>query len=272
MNIVTLGLVQMRVGENKSANLVRAGELSREAAASGAQVIVLPEVFNGPYETASFSTYAEEGVAQTRTFLSELAKELEVLLVGGSFIEREEGKLYNTSFVYDEKGQEIHRHRKVHLFDIDVPGGQYFRESDVLSPGEGFDVFETKFGIFGLAVCFDVRFAHEFTPLAEKGAQIIFVPAAFNTTTGPAHWETLFRSRALDNQLFLVGVSPANNPEASYPAWGHSIVTNPWGEILTQLDREEKVAIVEVDLEEVNTVRDRLPVVRSFATPKGMKR
>lgn len=264
MKIVTLGLIQMMVGEDKKANLSRAEKLTREAVSSGAQVVMLPEMFNGPYDTDAFASYAEEGVGETRKFLSSLAKELGIVLIGGSFIEREGDDLFNTSFVYDEQGAEIHRHRKVHLFDIDVPGGQYFRESDVLTAGDAFGVFDTSFGTFGLAICFDVRFSSEFTKLAKMGAQMIFVPAAFNMTTGPAHWQTLFRARALDHQLFMVGVSPAGNPEASYQAWGHSIVTNPWGEVVMQLGCEEGVAVVQIDLGEIDLVRQRIPVFHAL--------
>lgn len=257
---VTLGLVQMMVVKEKEANLKRAAELARSAKEAGAQIIALPEVFNGPYDTNEFASFAEEGEGPTRKFLSSLAKELEVILIGGSIIEKEEGRLYNTCFVYDEEGRLIHRHRKVHLFDIDVPGGQYFMESDVLSAGERFGVFETKYGTFGLAICFDIRFAREYMPLAKSGAQIVFVPAAFNQTTGPAHWETLFLSRALDQQIFFAGISPARNPNSSYQAYGHSIVTSPWGDIVTQLGDEEAVSVVSVELIEIEEVRGRIPV------------
>lgn len=138
-------------------------------------------------------------------------------------------RIYNTSYVYGPDGRQLAKHRKAHLFDIDVQGGQRFRESDTLSPGNAITTFETAFGTMGLCVCFDLRFEELARCMCLRGAKVIFVPAAFNMTTGPAHWELLFRQRAVDNQCFTVGVSPARDEQGSYVAYGNSIAVDPWG-------------------------------------------
>ena len=182
-------------------------------------------------------------------------------MIGGSVPERdEEGKIYNTSYVFDRKGELIGKHRKVHLFDIDVPGGQYFKESDVLSPGKEMTVFDTEYGRMGVCICFDIRFPDLFLQMRRAGVRMVFVPAAFNMTTGPAHWQTLFRSRALDQQIFMAGCSPARDETASYIAYGHSIVTDPWGRILRELDEKEGILDIELDLAETDRIRTQIPL------------
>ena len=163
--------------------------------------------------------------------------------------------LYNTSFVYGRKGELLAKHRKVHLFDIDVEGGQRFRESEVLSPGNAVTTFETEFGTMGLCVCFDFRFEELARCMCLRGAKCVFVPAAFNMTTGPAHWELLFRQRAVDNQCFTLGVSPARNQSASYVAYGNSIAVDPWGTVLCRAGAEEVTLYADLYLERIPAVR-----------------
>ncbi len=196
--------------------------------------LLLPEIFTCPYDNSQFPLFAQKDGDSVYRFLAELARTNHFYVIGGSVPERdEEGKIYNTSYVFDRKGELIGKHRKVHLFDIDVPGGQYFKESDVLSPGKAMTVFETG---------------------------MVFVPAAFNMTTGPAHWQTLFRSRALDQQIFMAGCSPARDETASYIAYGHSIVTDPWGRILRELDEKEGILDIELDLAETDRIRTQIPL------------
>ena len=193
--------------------------------------------------------------------MSAVAKEKKIYLVGGSIPELCGDQVYNTSYVFDPEGKCIARHRKTHLFDIDVEDGQSFRESDTLSPGSDVTTFETPWGTMGLCICFDFRFEELARLMALRGAKVIFVPAAFNMTTGPAHWELLFRQRAVDNQCFTVGTSPARDDEASYIAWGHSIVCDPWGSVVHQCDEHAQVALTELDLSRVDAVRKQLPVL-----------
>ena len=226
--------------------------------------IVLPEMFNCPYSNDKFVEYAEnEKASPTLDSISKLAKKHETYILAGSIPEKEDSKIYNTSYLFDKKGNIIAKHRKMHLFDVDVEGGIYFKESDTLTPGDEFSVCETDFGKIGMGICYDVRFPQLAQINVNKGANILFYPGAFNMTTGPAHWELLFRSRALDNQVFCVGVAPALNEDASYHSYGHSIVVNPWGEVICQLDQKEELKIVEIDLNEIKKVRNEIPILKN---------
>lgn len=231
-----------------------------------ADLIMLPEMWNGPYEAKRFPDFAEPEGGPSWQFLSALAKERHVYLCGGSVAEREDDRVYNTAYVFDPDGRQIAKHRKMHLFDIDVKGGQRFFESDTLSPGNSVTVFSTPFCKMGLCICYDFRFPELARLMVDAGAKVILVPAAFNMTTGPAHWELLFRQRAVDNQVYTVGVAPARDPAASYQSWGHSIVCSPWGEVLMQADEKESVAITSLDLDRVNEIRRQLPLLSQRRT------
>ena len=190
-----------------------------------------------------------------------MARDAGVTLVGGSFPEEEDGKLYNASFVFARDGSQRARHCKAHLFDIDVEGGQHFHESEVFTPGDSITTFRTAGHTFGLAVCFDIRFPELFRAMALKGAEAVFVPASFNMTTGPMHWELSFRMRAVDNQLFTIGASPAQDKYGVYHAYGHSIVCDPWGKVLVDAGENESVTLVDIDLSENERVRQQLPLL-----------
>lgn len=254
-------LIQMPVTTNKEANLSRACKDLREAKARGADIGVLPEMFCCPYDNRCFRVYGEEEGGPAQRTLSALAAELGMYIVAGSLPELEEGRVYNTSYVYDRHGLQLARHRKAHLFDIDVKGGQRFRESDVLSPGNEITTFETEFGTMGLCICFDLRFEELARCMCLRGANCLFVPAAFNMTTGPAHWELLFRQRAVDNQCFTIGVSPARDERASYIAYGNSIAADPWGTVLCRAGAGAEILYADLDLNRLESVREQLPVL-----------
>ena len=261
-----IAICQMLVTEDKMQNVENAESMIREAAKNGAQVIVLPEMFNCPYENKYFPLYAEIYPGKTTEQLSLLALELSIYLVAGSIPEREDDIIYNTSFVFDPKGQLIGRHRKMHLFDIDVEGGIRFKESDTLGYGEDITVIDTTFGKMGIAICYDMRFPEMMRLMALEGAEVIIVPAAFNMTTGPAHWDIIIKARALDNQVYFVAASPARNMEASYHAYGHSSIVGPWGDVIAQADEQETILYGEVDLERVKKVRKELPLLQHRRT------
>lgn len=261
MTTLKIALCQMLVTADKQANLNHASANLQEAATRGAQLVVLPEMFNCPYDIHCFSDYAEEiPSGETTAHLSKLARTHGLFLVGGSIPELSDGLLYNTSVVFNPLGEIIARHRKAHLFDVRVKNGIEFTESLVLSPGNSATLFETPWGKIGLEICYDIRFPELTRKMAKNGARVVIVPAAFNMTTGPLHWELLFSSRALDNQIFMLGASPARDSKASYVAYGHSLVTNPWGKVLGQLDEEPGILMVELDLNQVEEVREALPI------------
>lgn len=263
---IKLGLCQMRVTADKQANLRRAEELLAQAAAQGADLALLPEMFSCPYDNACFPEYAEARGGETWQFLARMARKYHLTLAGGSIPERDGEKLYNTCYLFSPQGEELARHRKVHLFDIDVPGGQRFRESDTLTPGDQITVAETAFGPVGLAICFDIRFSELFRVMGQRGARLILVPAAFNMTTGPAHWEMSFRMRALDQQCFVAGCAPARDETASYVAYGNSLVCDPWGDVMGRLDEKEGVLVVELPLDKLEDYRAQIPILAARRT------
>ena len=258
-----LAQIQMSITADKAENLRRAESLLRGA---DADLAILPEMFCCPYDNSCFRAYGEEEGGAACQMLSRVAREKKLWVVGGSIPELEGDKIYNTSYVFDPEGRCVARHRKMHLFDIDVPGGMCFRESDTLSPGSDITLFDTPWGKMGLCICFDLRFEELCRVMALEGARVLLAPAAFNMTTGPAHWELLLRQRAVDDQCFTVGTSPARDESASYVAWGHSLVCDPWGTVLHQCGSGPEVAVTDLDLSCVDAVRQQLPILSSRRT------
>ena len=264
MSKIKLALCQMNVVDDKESNLEKASILINKSIENNADFIILPEMFNCPYSNDKFIEYGEEERDSiTLNTISKLAKDNNIYILAGSIPEKDNEKLYNTSYLFDKKGEIIAKHRKMHLFDIDVKDKITFKESEVLTAGDEYTVADTEFGKIGIGICYDVRFVELARIMVENGAQILFYPGAFNMTTGPAHWELLFRSRALDNQVFCVGVAPALNESASYHSYGHSIITNPWGEVLAEADQKEEIIFCEIDLDEIKKVREELPLLKN---------
>ena len=258
-----LAIIQMKVCADKQKNILRAGEFIAKAAADGADLAVLPEMFSCPYDTALFGEYAEPEGGKSFAAMSEYAKNNKIWLAAGTMPElAAKGGVYNTLYMYGRDGRLAGKHRKLHLFDIDIKDGQYFRESDTLSAGESITVLETELGKIGLAICYDIRFPEMFCQMALRGAKLIVVPAAFNLTTGPKHWELLFRARALDSQAFIAGVAAARDTKAGYVSYAHSILTNPWGEVVLQMGENENIAVCDVNFEEADIAREQLPIIR----------
>lgn len=264
MTTIRLASCQINVVDNKQENIDSAKAMILEAVEKKADFIVLPEMFNCPYENEKFIEYCEvESESTTLRQISKLAGENNIYILAGSIPEKEGKNLYNTSYLFDKNGEIIAKHRKIHLFDIDVEGEIYFKESDVLTAGNSFTIAETEFCKIAIGICYDIRFPELARIAALEGAKIIFYPGAFNLTTGPAHWELLFRTRALDNQLYCIGVAPALNKEANYNSFGHSIITNPWGEIKKEASYEPALIIEDIDLEEIEKVRNELPLLKN---------
>lgn len=255
-------LLQTKVYDNKEKNINEAINLIQKVSEEGADIAILPEMFCCPYNTAKFKQYGEKENGAAFKALSDAANKNNIYIVGGTIPELHGNKVYNTSYVFDRSGTQIAKHRKMHLFDIDVEGGQSFKESDILSSGNEVTVFETEFCKIGLAVCYDIRFPELSRLMALNGAEVIIVPGAFNMTTGPAHWETLFKGRALDNQVYAIGVAPARDYESTYISYGNSIIASPWGNIINKLDEREGYLIQEIDLDYVKKVRNELPLLK----------
>lgn len=267
MTKLLAALIQMHVTANKAGNLQAAGEWIERCAGEGAALVMLPEMFCCPYDSAAFPRYAEAEGGAAWQALSDAARRAQVYLVGGSVPEIDAaGRVYNTAYIFDPHGRQIGKHRKMHLFDIDVSGGQRFRESDTLSPGSQVTVVETDFGRLGVAICYDLRFPELARLMALRGAKMLAYPGAFNMTTGPAHWEILLRTRALDNQVYMLGCAPARDEAAGYVSYGHSMVVSPWGSPVARLGAEEGRLLAEIDLKEVERVRKELPLLQHRRT------
>lgn len=252
--------MQMSVGTNKAENVQRACGLIKKAASEGARLVSLPECFNCPYGTNYFPEYAEAIPGPSTESLSESAKENNVYVVAGSIPERtNDGKIFNTCTIYDPSGTMIATYRKMHLFDIDIPGKITFKESTVLTPGGGFTSFEVDGTKIGIGICYDLRFAELAQIYTKLGCKLIIYPGAFNMTTGPLHWKLLQQCRAIDNQLYVASVSPARDESASYTAYGHSMIIDPWGKEIASAEAEEKIVVSDLDFSKVDEVRTNIP-------------
>lgn len=264
MEKIKIAAIQMPTVADKMENVRTVKTYLEKIKDENPDFVILPEMFCCPYQTENFPIYAEKEGGPVWQQLSGYAKQYGIYLIGGSMPEKDaEGNVYNTSYIFDREGKQIGKHRKVHLFDIDVKGGQTFKESDTLTAGDSDTVFDTEFGKIGVMLCFDIRFPELSRMMVNDGAKVIFVPAAFNMTTGPAHWELSFRTRALDNQIYMVGCAPARDVSAGYISWGHSIVTDPWGRVTGMLDENEGILLAELDMDYEEQVREELPLLKS---------
>lgn len=252
-----LALCQLHVTTDKADNLRRAQEMLHRAADGGAQMAVLPEMFNIAYQPALFSPAAEPCPGgESAQMLRETAQETGLYIVGGSVPELEGGHVYNTSMSFAPDGTFLGKYRKAHLFDIDVPGKFRFMESETITRGEGYPLLLDAPMKTGVAICFDIRFPEWPRLMMQQGVDLIVLPAAFARNTGPRHWELLLRARALDNQVFVAGVSPAQ----SNSAYGHSMLASPDGVVLHDCGEEEALAIVELDPALLEEMRYSIPV------------
>lgn len=255
--------IQMPTVKDKIQNIRTAGTYIEKIKAENPDFVILPEMFCCPYQTENFPVYAEKEGGPSWQAMSDYARKYHIYLIAGSMPEADDvGKVYNTSYIFDRDGKQIGKHRKAHLFDINVKNGQHFKESDTLTSGDHATVFDTEFGKMGVMICYDIRFPEFARTMVLDGARMIFVPAAFNMTTGPAHWELTFRARALDNQIYMLGCAPARDTQAGYISWGHSIVTDSWGKVMKQLDEKEGILIEEIDLDREDQIREQLPLLK----------
>jgi predicted amidohydrolase len=258
---IRVACVQMTSRTDKAANLATAERLVAQAAAGGADVVVLPEKWNAIGDSALYHATAEplDG-GESVTAMSEWARRHGITLVGGSIAERREGreKLSNTSLVFDPDGQIAALYRKIHLFDVEV-GGVVYRESEAEEPGEEPVVAEAEDWKIGLSVCYDVRFPELYRILALEGAQLVTVPAHFTTPTGKDHWHVLLRARAIENQLYVAAAAQIGETLPGKPAYGRSLIVDPWGLVVAQAPDEETVISAELDRAHLETIRAKLP-------------
>jgi deaminated glutathione amidase len=253
--------VQFCASGSKAANLERMEPLVARAAATGADLVLLPEKWNGIGTHEIILDVAEPlDSGETVGAMSAWAKQHGITLVGGSIVESREGreKLSNTCVVFDPQGEVVATYRKIHMFDVEV-GGHVYRESDSEEPGEGPMSCEVEGWRLGLTVCYDLRFPELYRILAVEGAEIVTVPAAFTLYTGKDHWELLLRARAVENQCFLAAANQWGVHEGGKASYGRSSIVDPWGVVVAQAPDEDGVISAELDRAHMERIRRSLP-------------
>jgi predicted amidohydrolase len=256
------GLVQMCSGRSVERNLVDATGLVREAAAQGARYVQTPEVTTlMELDRASLvaASEPEEGNAALAQFRS-LARELGIWLhIGSMIVALSGGRLANRSFLISPEGRVAARYDKIHMFDVDLPGGESYKESRTYEPGRLAVLADLPWGPIGLTICYDLRFPYLYRALAKAGAKFLALPAAFTRVTGEAHWHTLVRARAIEAQCFVLAAAQGGRHEHGRETFGHSLVVSPWGEILAEGGTEPGVVVADVDLGALEEARARVP-------------
>jgi len=256
--------VQMNAGPDKAANLERAERLVRVGAARGANLVALPEVFNWRGKRNEQAAAAETLDGQSLTLMSRLARELQIHIVAGSVTEQIDGdsRCYNTSALLGPDGGRVAVYRKIHLFDVDLPGRVTVRESDAKLAGAEVVTGATPLGAIGLSICYDLRFPELYRRLTFAGAQIIAIPSAFTFPTGEAHWEPLLRARAIENQAYVIAPAQFGPNIYGYSDYGNSMIVDPWGRVIARAADQEGVVVAPIDLEYQERVRRELPALK----------
>ena len=260
-DLLRVACVQMTSGADKTANIAKAEQLVARAAATGADVIVLPEKWNGIGDADQLRALAEplDG-GQSVEAMRSWARRHGVAIVGGSITERRDGrdKLSNTCAVVDAEGEVAAVYRKIHLFDVEVDGLVY-HESEAEEAGEEPVVTRAEGWPVGLTVCYDLRFPELFRILALEGAELVTVPAHFTLATGKDHWHVLLRARAIENQCYVAAAAQVGSPLPGRPSYGRSLIADPWGIVLVEAPDEETVIAAEIDRARLRDIRSKLP-------------
>jgi predicted amidohydrolase len=257
-----VGLVQMRTGRVPQANLDAAAKLIGEAKQGGADYVLTPEMTNimeVSREKLLGTIVAEENDTTLATF-RELARQLSIYLHIGSLAVRvTPEKAANRAFLIDPRGEIVARYDKIHMFDVDLAGGESYRESRSYRPGELAVLYDLPWGRLGITICYDLRFPALYRALAEGGASFLTIPSAFTKQTGEAHWHVLNRARAIENGCFVFAAAQAGKHENGRETFGHSLVVDPWGRVIAEGGTEPGAVLAEVDLAEVAAARARIP-------------
>lgn len=271
---VKVALLQLTSGPDIAENVAVVEGMVRDAAGQGARFILTPEntchMGLSPEEKLNLSPAADQHPMIAR--IGALANELKVwILLGSVAVKLADGKLHNRSIMFDADGNIVANYNKIHLFDVDLPTGEIHRESDTIQPGESACVVDMPWGKLGMAICYDLRFAYLFRALAQAGARILTVPAAFTVPTGQAHWHVLLRARAIETGSFVLAPAQVGTHHNGRKTYGHSLVIDPWGVILAEGDGEKPgIIMAELDLSTVDKARNAIPALkhdRAYAKP-----
>jgi deaminated glutathione amidase len=267
-----VGAVQLCSTNDQAANLARCRELTGQAASEGAQLVVLPECFSflgrGEGEKLAHAENFDEPASPgpVLAMLRELATRHGVWIVGGGTPERVPGdarRTYNTALVIDPRGELATRYRKIHLFDVDIPGGAVLRESDATARGSELVAIEIAGAPVGVTICYDVRFPELYRKLVkDMGAEILLVPAAFTAHTGAAHWHLLLRARAIEDQAWVIAAAQWGRHSDKRESYGHSLIVDPWGTVVGERAEGDGVVVATLDGEAVARCRTRMPCLQ----------
>jgi deaminated glutathione amidase len=261
-SLMRVAMVQMNAGEDKSSNIEKALRMVEEGARAGADVVVLPEYVDYLGRSEGAVAAAEDLDGPTAEAFSKSASKNGVWLLVGSIHERATtaGKCHNTGMLFDRVGARAAVYRKAHLYDVDLPGRIVYRESDTVAPGSDMVTAKIDGVCVGLSICYDLRFPELYRRLTTAGAQVLFVPSAFQLYTGRDHWELLLRARAVENQCYVIGVSQIGPYEPDGVCNGRSIAVDPWGIVLTCAPDRECVTVTHLDLDHLALVRAEMPI------------
>ena len=265
MSKLRVACVQNTATRDVQANVDRACALVDEAVEGGARLVALPETVgliepvNEQIPAATFGEDEDIGLAAFRA----RARRHGIMLLVGSQLIREGDKIYNRSFLLDDQGEIRARYDKLHMFDIELKNGEAYRESDAIEPGDRAVIVETPLGKLGLSVCYDLRFGALYRALAQAGSEMITIPAAFTQTTGKAHWHTLVRARAIETGCFVLAPNQCGHHCDKRYSYGHSLIVDPWGEVLADGGAEPGVIFADLDLDRVAKVRNRIPSLKN---------
>ncbi|MBX3415542.1 MAG: carbon-nitrogen hydrolase family protein [Pirellulales bacterium] len=266
--------VQLNSREDKAANVAAAQHWIEAAAAAGARLIALPEMFTCYGRREAMLAAAEPIPGPTSELLAALAERLRITLIGGSLPEAasQPGKVFNTSLVFGPEGTLLARYRKIHLFDVDLPGRVTVCESNWSLPGDSIATCPTPCGTLGQAICYDLRFPELFRELSARQVELIVVPSAFTRATGRDHWELLIRARAVENQAFLIAPNQVGHHAPGLESYGHSLIVDPWGTPLAVAADEPGLAVAEIDRARLAEIRRNLPALAHRRLPFGAPR
>ncbi len=251
--------IQLHSTDDTDRNLDVAERLIREATGAGAELVVLPEKFNLMGTASQWRQGAEPLDGPTISWAGNLARDQKIWLVAGSIVEKkDDGKCANTSVLLGPDGTCKAIYRKIHMFDVEV-GGVPYRESDLEDAGTEIVVADAAGVSLGMSVCYDLRYPELYRILALKGAKVVCIPSAFTEHTGKDHWETLIRARAIENQTFIVAADQVGPCPPKHASYGHSMIVDPWGDILAQTEDSETFVVADLDLASQVEIRKNLP-------------
>jgi nitrilase len=256
----------MTSGHDVAENLAAAGALLREAKEAGAEVACLPEnfCFIGLKDADKLGVAEPDGRGPVQAFLSDIARELSMWVLGGTIVLRseDERRVTNTSLLFDAAGKRVARYDKIHLFDVTIPGREeQYRESNHVAPGRRVVLADTPVGRLGMTVCYDMRFPELYRELVAGGAEWLSMPAAFTVPTGRAHWETLLRARAIENLCYVVASAQVGTHTSGRETYGDSIIVDYWGQVLARLPKGSGVITADIDLAKEAETRARFPAL-----------